>query len=429
MNSKLVPVSEKELQTRIELNYRRLAEGDYYSTENVFSPKDYDWYADKEGRALLAFVSHYKINGKSAPCMGFLMEHLQEHMNEDGYFGPVFADKIHEQQLSGHSWLLRGLCEYYEAFGDEYSKNAVEKIADNLYLKRRGRFSTYPIERSKKDIGDVSGTQAEEINGWILSSDIGCAFMSIDGLSHAYKILKKEDIKALLDEMITVYLGVDKVKLKAQTHCTLSAARGMLRMYGETGEAQYLKGACDIMKLYTEGGGMSETYQNLNWWGRADTWTEPCAIVDSLMVACELYKAIGDEKYKTLAARIYHNGLATAQRQNGGAGTDSVVVSGVEEYLYSKMYEAEFCCTMRLAEGLWYISDNKELLTAKTDGCVTKKGRIYSDGDLIYAEIGGGAQDYVEKTAEVDGYKLSPIVKYYRLPKDVMESSKQRILF
>lgn len=103
MNSKLVPVSEKELQTRIELNYRRLAEGDYYSTENVFSPKDYDWYADKEGRALLAFVSHYKINGKSAPCMGFLMEHLQEHMNEEGYFGPVFDDKIHEQQLSGHS--------------------------------------------------------------------------------------------------------------------------------------------------------------------------------------------------------------------------------------------------------------------------------------------------------------------------------------
>ena len=43
--------------------------------------------------------------------------------------------------------------------------------------------------------------------------------------------------------MIGIYLSIDKVSLKAQTHCTLTAARGMLRMYQETGDRKYLDGA------------------------------------------------------------------------------------------------------------------------------------------------------------------------------------------
>ncbi len=39
--------------------------------------------------------------------------------------------------------------------------------------------------------------------------------------------------------------------------------------------------------------------------------------------------------------------------------------------------------------------------------------------------VSGGA----EAAADVDGHHLVPIVKYYRVPKDVMEVSKQKILF
>jgi hypothetical protein len=278
-------------------------------------------------------------------------------------------------------------------------------------------------------VGDVSGSNVGTVDGWHLSSDIGCAFMSIDGLSHAYCVTRDERVKALVDEMITVYLNIDKVALRAQTHCTLTAARGMIRMYHETGDDFYLCGAKDIMKLYAYGGGMSLTYQNLNWWGRPDTWTEPCAIVDSLMVAGELYRITKDKAYRRLAARIYHNGLATAQRENGGAGTDSVVLGGTENYLYSKKYEAYFCCTMRLAEGLRYISDNRELFSAHKNGYISKENGIYSDGDIIYAEVTGGAEKYAEHFTLVDGISLCPIVKYYKVPKEIMEVSKQKIVF
>lgn len=425
----IVPVDKKELQTRIKLNFCRLADGEYYQIDQVFSPPDYDWYGDKEGRALLAFVSHCKISGEKIPCMEQMMAQMKDHLNADGYFGPIDEKKIHEQQLSGHSWLLRGLCEYHEMFGDDVSMQMICRITKNLYLTKVGRFSSYPVEREEENAGNVMGSLTGTVSDWVLSSDIGCAFMSIDGLAHVYCITKDNDVKELLDEMISVYMGIDKVRLKAQTHCTLTAGRGMIRMYKETGDAHYLNAAEEILDLYVNNGGMSATYQNLNWWGRPDSWTEPCAIVDSLMLAAELYKVTQKEEYRILAARIYHNGLATAQRPNGGAGTDSVVLDEAEDSLYAQMYEAYFCCTMRLAEGLWYIQENQDIFHANVEGAVRKCGRIYADGDLLYAEITGGAEVFAEKTVEIDGHILSPLVKYYRVPKEILLTTKQRVLF
>lgn len=421
-------IDKNELQERIDRNYNRLQSGDYYKIDNIFSPADYTWYGDKEGRALLSFVSHYKISGNVIPCMNELLENMPSHLNNDGYFGPIYDNVIQEQQLSGHSWLLRGLCEHYLAFHDDFSLTEIKLITENLYLKNIGKFVSYPINREEKNVGDVSGNDIGNKNGWILSSDIGCAFMSIDGLSHAYEILKNDRLKDLLDEMIDTYLAIDKVKLKAQTHCTLTSARGMVRMYNMTNDKKYLDGALKILDLYVSSG-MTLTYQNLNWWGRPDTWTEPCAIVDSLMLSCELYKITKDEKYRKLAARIYHNGLSTSQRENGGAGTDTVVTEGVCDILKSKMYEAYFCCTMRLSEGLWYINENAELLYAETNGKVEKQGRMYKDGDIIYAEVTGDGEKYVKESLTLDGHKFSPILKYYNIPKEVIENTEQKILF
>lgn len=424
-------VDEAELNLRIELNYKRLADSPYYQIGEVFAPGNYDWPADKEGRALLAFVSHYKISGKKIPCMDEMIEKLPLMLNEKGYLGKAFGEVIAEQQLSGHSWLLRGLCEYYEQFPRDDVLGYINGITENLFLPTKGRYANYPVDRSKKDEGGVSGNEIGYVENWLLSSDVGCAFMSVDGLSHVYKVTESNDVKELLDEMISAYMSVDKVKLRVQTHCTLTAARGMMRMYSVTKDEKYLRGAKEIYDLYVYGGGMTYTYQNLNWWGRPDTWTEPCAIVDSLMLALKLYKATGEEGYRKTAARIYHNGFATLQRDNGGAGPDTVVTADSPwDELKKHSYEAYFCCTMRLAEGLWYISENKELLYAETAGGVTKgKNGVYSDGDIIYALPDESLLPYAEKTVEVDGMKLSPIVKYYRVPKEIAENAKQKILF
>lgn len=424
-------LDREELNMRITLNFNRLADSAYYQIGEVFAPSTYDWPADKEGRALLAFVSHYKISGEKIPCMDEMMEMLPSKLNEKGYLGTTRTDVIVEQQLSGHSWLLRGLCEYYEQFSDKLAMDVIKSITENLFVRTKGRYATYPIDRSERDEGGVSGSEIGCCNNWLLSSDIGCAFMSVDGLSHVYKITKDETVKELLDEMIEVYLSIDKIKLRVQTHCTLTAARGMMRMYCVTAEEKYKNGANEIYDLYVNGGGMTYTYQNLNWWRRPDSWTEPCAVVDSLMLALELYKATDDETYRNTAARIYHNGFATLQRNNGGAGTDTLVTDDSPwDYLKACLYEAEFCCTMRLSEGLWYIHENASLLYAETFGNVAKNTNgIYLDGDIIYALPDEALLPYAQERVRVDGMELTPIVKYYRVPKEIIQGAQQKIRF
>ena len=440
---------QAELDERIARSFNRLL-GDYYQMPAVFQEYCANWPGDKEGRALLAFASHYKMTGKRNPCMEALMEALPKYTNEHLYFDPKQDPVIHEQQLSGHSWYLRGLCEHYEQFGDEFSLTALKSVTEHLFLPTAGRYRTYPVSRDPKHLneGGVSGHSAILLEGWQLSTDVGCAFMAIDGLSHVYKITKDARVKDLLDEMIEVYSAIDKVTLRARTHCTLTAARGMLRMYGETGDGSYLARAKAIYELYTVGGGMDLTYQNLNWWGRPNTWTEPCAIVDSVMVALTLYEITGEEPYRQMAARIYHNGLATAQRQGGGAGTDSVVYLPYEDFpgvtdQYLTGYEAPFCCTMRLAEGLWFISEHTDLLWYETDEdgqgnlipTRDEYGR-YMSGDILLAEPTldpaverDSGWKFPEAVTEADGHKLLPLIKYYKTPDAVAVALRQKIVF
>lgn len=217
-----------------------------------------------------------------------MLEAMPDKLNAKQYIGGVQEKIVSEQQLSGHSWFLRGLCEHYEQFADAYSLELLNAVTENLFLSTKGIYSTYPIDRSQKDEGGVGGNEIGVIGHWMLSSDVGCSFMAIDGLSHVYQITKDIRVRELLDEMISVFLAIDKKALRVQTHCTLTAARGMMRLYANTNEAGYLEGAKAIYDLYVNGGGMTYTYHNLNWWRRPDTWSEPCAIVDSLMLALEL---------------------------------------------------------------------------------------------------------------------------------------------
>lgn len=422
-----VEISKSDLDLRINMNAERLL-GSYYDSDHVFDRADIGWPGDKEGRALLAFVSHYKINGRKIPCMDFMIGEIEKATDGKCFVGPEPCEILYEQQLSGHSWYLRGLCEYYEQFKDERALKYLNTTVEKLFLPTKGRYHSYPINRPQGNNGGVSGNSDLNLNGWKLSTDIGCAFMSIDGLSHYYKLTANNDVKELLDEMAEVFDKIDKVSLQAQTHCTLTAARGFMRMYDVTGEKSYLDKAKRIFDLYVEKG-MTYTYQNFNWFAKGDTWTEPCAVVDSLMLAVMLFKATGNDIYRKYAARIYFNGFATLQRPNGGAGTDTTV-SLTTDTLYAKMYEAFFCCTMRLAEGLWFINENKDLLYAETTGKLQKDnvGR-YFDGDILYAEISPEFEKYAGEAKYADGLKLFPLINMYKVEnEEICQSIRQRII-
>ncbi len=422
-----------ELQERIERNYRRLND-DIYQIHRVFQPKDYSWPGDWEGRSLLSFVCHYRMTGREIPCMHQMVELLLKKTDGRGYFGPAPDGLAREQQLSGHSWYLRGLVAYDRVFPTDRVKGILKTTFETLYLTAQEAYIEYPLEQDISGEGGVSGTRRGICGHWELSTDVGCAFMAVDGVSDYYEHTGDPRAKALLEMMIPICMSFDRIAVQAQTHASLSAARGILRFYRCTGEERYLQYAKDLLSLY-ERDGMTLTYENYNWFGRP-LWTEPCCVVDSLILSTELYTVTKDPHYLTLAKRILHNGFAFLQRSNGGAGTDSCVHPG-QPYLYiGKRYEAYFCCTMRLAEGLLCAYQNRNLLLEEAEEArnATKDefGRYFWGDVLLCEDIStpGVTDGYQPKQVfQIDGKQLVPLLPLYLFPEEKAKQVKLRILF
>jgi hypothetical protein len=171
-------------------------------------------------------------------------------------------------------------------------------------------------------------------------------------------------------------------------------------MYFITQDKKYLQYSQELFELYVQTG-MTLTFENYNWFERKDTWTEPCAVIDSFILALYLYKATKQANYLTLARRIYFNGFCMEQRYNGGAGTNDCVRDGHFTWK-AQMFEAEFCCSMRTAEGLWQISVFAEELFAENDEnkqeTVDEYGRHFKGDHLLYKASSGEWKELPDMT-------------------------------
>lgn len=346
-----------ELAERIARNFDRM-ESEFYQPEQVYWTEEESngWPADKEGRTILALVLDARASGRQPKYLNTLIEMLPEHLNEKGYMGTIHQD-IDEQQLSGHGWLLRGLCEYHEWTGDTTVMNIAKGIVDNLFLPVSAGVDRYPIDPKERvaGVGDMSGSTQNTIGGWRLSSDIGCVFIGMEGLIHYYKYNRDPKVKALIDQLIGLFLKIDLVGIKAQTHATLTALRGIMRYSQITGDMSLLSEVQSRWNIYKEHG-MTENFENYNWFDRCDTWTEPCAIVDSYILAVQLWQATRNPQYLADAERIYYNGICATQRSNGGFGCDKPVGREFDN-ISIHADEAYWCCTMRGGEGLGRVAE------------------------------------------------------------------------
>lgn len=370
----------ENLNKHIERSFKRLSD-DIYSINRIWQNENYDWPGDFEGRALLAFVCLYEMTNQKIPCMDEMINDLLNHLNKEGYMGKIANGIADEQQLSGHSWLLRGLCEYYNIFKDEKSLKYANRIIKNLYLPLIDLYNNYPLNRNKNNEGGVSGSTYKTINNWKLSSDIGCAYMCLDGLTAYYEITKDNDVKKSIDLLINGFINLDRLALKCQTHATLTGARGIMRLYKITNEKKYLDYVIEIFDFYIKYG-MTITYENFNWFNKNDSWTEPCAVVDSFILSLGLYEITNEKRYQILASRIWFNGLLFCHRENGGAGPNTCV-NLKQPYLNISMYEAFFCCSMRYCEGLKYAWQYEHIIISDDKIIKDEYGRVFKGNKLL----------------------------------------------
>lgn len=406
---------EGNLKARMENNSHRLEIGRYVPDSIYEIPNhqyhEEEWPGDLVGRLILGQTLLQKISGNEAKYLKTIIDDLPNHFNELGYMGKTYEDIISEQQLSGHGWLLRGLCEYYIMTQDPVIYGYLETMTNNLILPTAGHHKNYPIEPAlRKDAGGFMGTHEKILDGWLLSSDVGCDFIFMDGVIQTYSILKTEELKAVCYEMADRFLEADLYKIKAQTHATLTACRGLMRLYELTKVQRFLDGAIERYDLY-KAEGMTETYENFNWFQRPE-WTEPCAVVDSYQLTLDLWKHTGETKYLEDAQLIWYNAISYEQRDNGGFGLSNCP-GPHDHHLQTNAYEAHWCCTMRGSEG---IAERIQSLYFKLDDSIILSDFQKSEVDV---ELSSGNLSITLDTKYPFGNKLNLRISESTLREDV----------
>ena len=348
-----------DLARRIDLCQKRMEERDY-SAENVFRPADYEWYGDWEGRALLAMSCLKRYYGK--PCSNYepCWRRLDSALNEQGYFGPLFdMHGVNEQQLAGNGWYLRALCTEYEMEGTPSLKKKIEDVVHNLFLRNSAVFSGYPVnENGNNGVGYAAGTLSKTIGNWKLSSDSGCMYISLDGLTHAYSILRDQALEAFIRRMIAQFASTDLHKKNFQAHAFLSGVRGLVRFAETVHDAAVFRLAQQYFAFYAETS-MNYVYENYGVLNSPDS-SEGCAVIDAAMLCAALYRYTHDAMYLALYRKIYVNAIRANQRSNGGMGCDVGIGSNQIDYIASvpEFTEATWCCTMRGCEGMTEFARN-----------------------------------------------------------------------
>lgn len=232
-----------ELRRSAEFSRRRL-KTERYACENLIQHSEYSWPGDFEGRTLLAKVSIARTLGLPVDFDAELNV-IAGNVNEDGYFGARFdGETMNEQQISGNSWLMRGLCEYVLLNGDRRAEDLLRRMTESWLLRIQPFYERYPVQdeaRAEGVKGEAIGAlYAGVADGWRLSTDTGCAFIALDGITQVAEVLNERQLNPLIETMIASFLRIDKVGLKCQTHATLSATRGIVRYFERTKRKEYL---------------------------------------------------------------------------------------------------------------------------------------------------------------------------------------------
>ncbi|HXQ81648.1 MAG TPA: hypothetical protein VN775_10065 [Opitutaceae bacterium] len=381
-----------DLDRRLQLSSGRLSRPDYAASPLRAIRASPDWPGDFPGRLILAWTELAGAAGRVPPELKQLVDALPGSFNARGYLGPPLnLDAIDEQQLSGHGWLISGLCRYAALSGDRRPVQWVATMIRELALPLRGSYRRYPRTAGARNpgAGALGTLTGRTLGGWKVSTDVGCAYIFLEGLVAAYRVLPSPELAGLIDEAGESFLAADVESLHAQTHASLCAARNLLLYEEQTGMRHgWLPRIEAFYRLYRTRA-MTENEANWNWFGRPATWTEPCGVVDSFLLTLELWRVTGEAAYLGDAQRIFYNGLGYGQKPHGGFGCDSL--AGAEGDaggdgglgITNRIWDVTWCCNMRGACGLagaaaaradWRARDRALLLPFYSDGAFRAGG-------------------------------------------------------
>jgi hypothetical protein len=369
------------LKARAELAFDHL-HSDYFRWGNISKVNFEPFPGDAIGRCINALTLLSRaLHREESSSLREIALRSHELKNEDGYLGPRLPEsRANEDTLAGHNGYFCGLCEYARWNKDPRALSTLQAMSANLFVPCRDSIALY-----RRD-----SEEAAKVNWHLSGGDIGQLFLLLDGITRSYALAPSPELKAAIETMIDRYRTLDLVGLGAQTHAMLSAATGILRWHELERRPQDLAFAESLYKQY-RALAMTETYENYNWFNRPE-WTEACAVIDSYILAVQLWRVTGTAAYLEDAHLILYNGLLPGQTRDGGFGTGPCV--GAHGICRAKGHsEAPFCCSMRGGEGLaraiqfsYFLSSDAVTFAFYTDGSAMLR---FTDGSCKVRQTTG----------------------------------------
>jgi DUF1680 family protein len=326
-----------DLRARYELTLQRVLEGNSPALSEEFLLADLrpvaarrftEYSGDLSGRYIGALATAAQADGTHFPGLDELVQKAIALEKPDGYFGSTFHyDKPADGDMAllwGNGRLLVGLLEYYRLKPSTEVLAACRRLGD--FLVRIG-----PLMLSR-EMRDEFGAQH-------FASSYICWLQQTEGLANLYKVTKDSRYRKLAEEIAAVIVR----RPSDHVHGYLTALRGVMDLYDATGEARFLA-QCEA--AWQE---VAESQDALITGGVPEGWspnghrTEGCAEADWARLSLALWKAAGNQKYRTMAERTVFNELAFNQFASGDFGHRVYNETGFQAQGTARAW---WCCTL-----------------------------------------------------------------------------------
>lgn len=274
-----LPVRYDEIDIKGELSYRLQQSFDVLNS------------SESQDLAILALVTDASASRKASQKLNEIISAFPSHLNGLGYIGSEDSEPD-ERTFADNGLILRGLCAYYNMSSNGKALDWIRSVASGLFVRNKEVFMNYSLAPG------------------------------LEGLVEAYRLVGTPEMKEVIDSMATRFLETDLAAVKAGTHASLSACRGLISYAEITGDPKWVAEAESRWNVYKEYG-MTENYGSYTQMGLYEGHADPSATADSYILALKLWQHTRKSEYLKEAQLIYYNALCHVQRGDGSFGLDT----------------------------------------------------------------------------------------------------------
>lgn len=287
----------------------------------------------------------------------------------------AFSDLIYgenEELINLYSRLLTALCAYKSVTNLKDCDSLIEKTANFLL-----------------SCGDSVCEQVVSENSPYFAKTLSMA----NGLSEYYALSKSDSAKNLLNKICLTIEKCDIYNCKDSCYDYLTTCLGLIRFAEFTNKSAV---NCVIGQLFDN---FLVSAQSLNYSSAISfndkSESDAKATAKSLEVALGLLNNTKDNRYLTIARRIWFNGMQFCQRDMGQVGSDTFTNENTR--LKVKQYQIKQITTPLYATGLKCYNLNKGLFEEEGNIIKDRRGRIFL-GDKMFAKDVSGffGKDLIE---------------------------------